>query len=444
MKKDISRRNFVKKSSMGLIGGAVLLSTSAKSYANIIGANDRINIALQGLGRRYPAYIESITKKESNVNLMYLCDVMESRSESAAKRFEKEITYKPKLEKDIRKVLEDKDLDAVFIATPDHWHTPGTIMAMSAGKHVYVEKPCSHNLRENELIVKYQKKYNKVVQMGNQLRSSLELQEVIKKIHNGVIGEPYKAIAPYVNHRGKVPVAKKVPVPAGFDWELFQGPAPRKDYIDTIWDYNWHWYGWDYGTAEAGNNAIHGLDVARWALQLDYPEHVDVFSGKFQYPNDGWEMYDTMVATFRFSNNKTLVWDQSSRNGHKKFTTARGTIIYGSEGSAHLGRSGYKLYNLKGKLIKEKNTVGDKSSTGLGGGGSLSTRHAANFYETIRGNESLRSPINEGAVSQVLTHYANIAHRIGKSLEIDENTGRIFDRDAMKLWGREYEPGWEI
>ncbi|MEE9431877.1 MAG: Gfo/Idh/MocA family oxidoreductase [Melioribacteraceae bacterium] len=445
MKKEISRREFVRRGSVGLAAGVTLLSTNAKSYANIIGSNDRINVAIQGLGRRLGGYTEAIERKDSNVKLLYLCDVMESQREKAAKRFEGKIDNKPKLENDIRKVLDDKDLDAVFMATPDHWHTPGAIMAMKAGKHVYLEKPCSHNPDENELIVSCQKKYNKVVQMGNQQRSSVAAAEIINEIHNGIIGETYKAIAFYTNSRGEVPLPKKARPPVGLDWELFQGPSPRKNYTHDTWNYNWHWYGWDFGTAETGNNATHELDIARWALDVKYPEYVDVYSGKFQHKNDGWEMYDTMEANFRFPNKKVIQWDGRSRNGYNKYSNSegRGTIIYGSKGSVFMIREGYKLFDLKGKLIKEKMMTGEESGVALGGGGSLSTRHAVNFFETIRGKQKLNSHIAVGAVSQMLTHYANISSRIGKPFEVDEKTGRIFDRDAMKLWSREYEPGWK-
>ena len=170
-----SRRSFIKKAAVGAVGvtlGNSVNAMSAKSYSNIIGANDRINVAIQGLGRRYPAYKTPIINKDNNVKLLYLCDVMKSQRDNAAANFGKDLNYKVALENDIRKVLADKDVDAVFMATPDHWHTPGALMAMQAGKHVYLEKPCSHNLHENELVVAAQEKYNKVVQMGNQQRSS--------------------------------------------------------------------------------------------------------------------------------------------------------------------------------------------------------------------------------------------------------------------------------
>ena len=448
MKKQKSRRNFLKHAAIGAATAGVVFSDtasamSAKSYSRVIGANDRIYVAIQGLGRRYGGYIESIAQKKNNVELLYLCDVMKSQRDKAAANFAKSIKNKPILENDIRKIFEDKKVNAIFMATPDHWHTPGACMAMEAGKHVYLEKPCSHNGREGELVVAFQKKYDKVVQMGNQQRSSLETQEIIKDIHDGAIGNAYKAVAFYTNKRGAVPVPKKSTPPEGLDWDLFQGPAPRKSYEHDTWNYNWHWYGWDYGTAEMGNNATHELDIARWALDVKYPEHVDVSSGKYQFIDDGWSMYDTMEATFQFANNRVIKWDGRSRNNYDTYGAGRGTIIYGSNGSVFVNRSGYQRYDLAGKLVKDSKSTGQEGGVALGGGGDMTTRHAVNFFETIRGKEELTSPIEQGSISQHLTHYANISSRIGKSFDIDENSGRIYDREAMKYWGRSYEPGWE-
>jgi len=441
-----NRRNFLKKAVAGATGVGIAssaLTASAKSYSRIIGANDKLNVAIIGLGRRLSAYYEPMGLKESNVELLYLCDVMKSQREKAAERFSKIIKNKPVLENDLRKILEDKNVDAIFNATPDHWHTPGACLAMQADKHVYVEKPCSHNPWENKIIVDFQKKYNKVVQMGNQQRSSPESVQIINEIHNGAIGKAYKAVAFYINSRGEVPVPKKQAPPEGLDWDLFQGPAPRKEYEHDTWDYNWHWYGWDYGTAEMGNNATHELDVARWALGVDYPSKVEVIAGKFQYVNDGWSMYDTMEALYHFSDNRTIKWEGQSRNGYNTFGSDRGTIIYGSNGSVYVDRGGYRLYDIKGKLVKEQKGAGDEAGTALGGGGGMTTRHVLNFFETIRGKEKLNAPIANASISQMLTHYANISSRIGKSFEVDENSGVIYDRDAMKLWKRTYEPGWE-
>lgn len=441
-----NRRDFLKKVTAGAAGVAVSSSAmgmSARSYGRIIGANERINVAIIGLGRRLGAYVEPFAQKDNNVELAYLCDVMKNQRENAAKRFSEKLDYKPKLENDIRKVIDDKNVDAIMNATPDHWHAPGAIMAIKGGKHVYVEKPCSHNMNESELLVAAQKKYNKVVQMGNQQRSSDHTISIIKEIHDGIIGTPYKALAFYTNTRGEVPVQKKTAVREGLDWELFQGPAPRREYTEETWNYNWHWYGWDYGTGETGNNATHELDVARWALQVEYPTRVDVQAEKRHFVNDGWEMYDTMFATFNFGNNTVINWDGKSRNGYDTYGGGRGTIIYGSEGSVFIDRGKYILYDRNGKMIKDNKSSSNEAGTALGGGGDMTTSHVVNWFDTIRGKGKLNSHIAEGVISQAMVHYSNVVYRIGKGFDIDDVSGRMYDRDAMKLWGRDYAPGWK-
>lgn len=441
-----NRRGFIKNATLGAAGLAVsssVMGMSASSYGKIIGANDRLNVGIIGLGRRLKAYYEPFSKKSNNVEIRYLCDVMKSQRENAAKSFSKYIDYAPKQENDIRNVLADPKVDLIIIAAPDHWHTPGAIMALEAGKHVYVEKPCSHNLRENELIVAAQKKYNKVVQMGIQQRSSDHTIEIINEIHNGVIGTPFKAVAFYTNNRGESPVQKPSPVREGLDWDLFQGPAPRRNYTQETWDYNWHWYGWDYGTAEAGNNGTHEFDVARWALNVKTPNRVDVIAGKEHFKRDGWEMYDTMESIFKFSGDKTIVWDGKSRDGFRMYGYERGTFIFGIEGSVFIDREKYILYDRNGKVVKEFQSASKESGTALGGGGDMSTAHIENFFDVIRGKGKLNAPIDEGVITQALVHYSNIAYRIGKGYDIDELTGKMKDSDAMKLWGRTYEPGWE-
>ncbi len=439
-----SRRSFIKKSAFGVAGMTIGgMGMSAASYSRIKGANDRLNVALVGLGRRLGAFIEPIALKESNVQLLYLCDVMEKQRQNAASRFADAIDYTPALEVDVRRIYDDNRVDAIIDGTPDHWHGPGTCYAVQAGKHVYVEKPCSHNPREGELMIEFQKKYGKVIQMGNQQRSSHQSIEIVNEIHNGAIGVPYKAIAFYSNARGPVPVPVKAPPPEGLDWDLFQGPAPRQDYMHDTWNYNWHWYGWTWGTAETGNNAVHELDIARWALQVDFPERVEVAAGKFHFPDDGWTMYDTMDATWWFPGNKIIKWDGKSRNAHNTYGGGRGTIIFGSDGSVFVDRAGYKLFDRRGSLVRERSTGDDEGGTALGGGGNISTMHVVNFFNSIRGTEAPKSPIDEGVKSTLLGHLANIATRIGKGFDVNCNNGQALDRDALKLWSREYEPGWE-
>ncbi|TXD53124.1 Gfo/Idh/MocA family protein [Polaribacter sp. IC063] len=442
----ISRRNFIKKTTLASTAitlGSSAMAMSAKSYNNIIGSNDRLHLAIAGLGRRLGAFKQPIALKESNVKLAYLCDVMESQRLRGLKEFREHIDYNPILENDVRKVLEDKNVDILINSTPDHWHTPGSIMAMKAGKHVYVEKPCSHNMYENEQLVKAAKYFNKVVQMGNQQRSSGHTIEIINEIHNGIIGKPYKAVAFYDNGRGEVPLQKAAAVPEGLDWNLWQGPAPRRNYTSETWNYNWHWYGWDYGTAEAGNNGTHELDVARWALQVDFPQHVYVEAEKRQFKDDGWEMYDDMEATFKFQDDKVIKWDGKSRNSYSTYGAGRGTIIYGTEGTVFVDRGKYILYDRKGVIIKESKNTSNESGTALGGGGDTSTLHVQNLFDTIRGKSKLSAPIDDASKSMALVHYANIAYRINNGFDIDPKSGAMFNREAMKLWSRTYEPGWE-
>ncbi|MEQ9306681.1 MAG: gfo/Idh/MocA family oxidoreductase, partial [Marinoscillum sp.] len=266
---------------------------------------------------------------------------------------------------------------------------------------------------------------------------------IIRDIHQGVIGRAYKAVAFYSNQRGKVPQMVKQAPPSDLNWDLFQGPAPKQAYYHDIWNYNWHWYGWKWGTAETGNNAIHELDIGRWALQVDYPDRVAVEAKKQHFVDDGWEMYDTMYATFDFQEDKSIVWDGKSRNAFPTYGADRGTIIYGTEGSVFVNRSHYKLFDRSGKLVRSSEKT-NESGTALGGGGSTSTAHINNFFETIRGKEQLNAPIADGAISNHMALMANVAYRVGHSFEMDRLTGKAYDRDAMALWSRTYEPGWEV
>lgn len=440
-----NRRDFVKKTALttvGLVSGSTM-GMSAQSYRNIIGSNDRLHVAIAGLGRRLGAFYAPIAHKNSNVKLVYLCDAKQSQMTRAAEKFKEYINYSPKQEQDIFKVLDDNKVDVLINAMPDHWHTPGAIMAMKSGKHVYVEKPSSCTMEENELLVNATKKYKKVVQMGNQQRSSAHTQQVIKKIHDGAIGKAYKAVAFYNNGRGKVPVQKKAAVPVGLDWNLWQGPAVHREYTSETWNYNWHWYGWNYGTAEMGNNATHELDIARWALNLNLPKKVEVDASKSHFIDDGWEMYDTMLAKFTFEDNKQILWDGKSRNAYNTYGSGRGVIIYGTNGSVFVNRELYKLFDRSGKLIEVISSDGQEGGVALGGGGDMSTLHVMNFFETIRGKATANAPIYDANISMAMVHYGNISYRINQNFEIDANKGTMFNRAAMEHWQKPYQESWK-
>ena len=443
-----NRRTFIKKSTMGIVGASILSpfhKSSAKSYSRIIGSNDRITLAFQGLGRRFPGLLNSSLEMK-NVEIKYFCDVMDQQIDKANKRYFNLTSKKTNTEKNIHKIIDDKDVDALIIATPDHWHAYAACKGMEAGKHIYLEKPCSHNLMESELLVNFQKYYNRSVQMGNQQRSSYETLQCIKLLRNGIIGDLVKAEAFYNNNRPRVPNQVISEVPKGLDWALFQGPSKRKPYTYDTWDYNWRWYGWDFGTGEAGNNATHELDIARWALNVHYPEKVDVYSGKNHFLDDGWTMYDTMEAKFEFPNNLKIDWNCHSRNSYyKKMMGGRGTVVYGTNGSAFINRNGFSVYDLNGKEIKNSVSTDKESSTELGGGGNMTTKHFRNFFKSIRESAELNSPIDDAVISQSMVHYANLAHRSGKSFKIDPKNGNVLDKKIKKkFWSREYEKGWDI
>lgn len=438
-----SRRDFIKKTTAGTaaitLGNLVLPQMVS---ANVLGANEQINCAVIGVRSRAKAHIIAI-HQHANAKILYNCDVDDVIIEENNIWCQKNIGYVPKVEKDFRKILEDKDVDAVFIATPEHWHAPMAIMAMQAGKHVYVEKPCSHNPYENDLLVAAQKKYGKKVQMGNQQRSARTSMMAIEDIRKGIIGEVYKGEAYYSNNRGSIGVGQKIEVPPSLDWELWQGPATREEYRDNIHPYNWHWFR-NWGTGEIHNNGTHEIDICRWALGVDLPETVTSFGGKYTY-NDDWEFVDNQQVTYTFAGNKFITWSGHSRGIMKPKRPGRGVTLYGSKGTIELSRDSYRLYDLSGQPIKFEFEQSEQSnSTNTVGMGGLDVDHVGNFFNAIRRDESLNSDINDASISTMLCHLGNMAQDAGHTLEIDTSTGKVLNSEkAMLSWKREYARGWE-
>ncbi len=433
-----------------LIGGAAqanahVTSMSARSYSRIIGANDRIGVALWGCNRRFDPISKALTTCK-NIDIVYVCDVDSRRQDKGAARIKDLFGAAPKAQKDLRKILEDKTVDAVFNMTPDHWHAPGGIMAMNAEKHLYLEKPVTHNPAEGEMLLRCQQKHpNLKVQVGTQQRSSPESIDIMQQIHAGELGEVYEAQTFYIANRGRVDNPKKVPVPDWLDWELFQGPAPRTDFMDIWQDYMWHWY-WQYGTAESGNNAMHELDVARWALQVSFPKEVASFAYKNHFKEDGWTMYDTMDVVFTYPQNKLIKWKCQCRNGYKTYGRDRGTIVYGTKGSTIIDRDGYEVYDLTGKMIRERKSTEKSHGTALGGSGvGLDALHPQNFFAAIRGEEKLNSSLEQGVTSTLLCHLANISYKeSNKALAVSTADGHFAEKKVQnRHWARTYEKGWE-
>ncbi|MGB5667581.1 MAG: Gfo/Idh/MocA family oxidoreductase [Maribacter sp.] len=437
-----TRRNFIKKTTAGTaamtLGGLVLPNMG---YSNFLGANDQINCAVVGIRSRGKAHVKAI-HADLNAKVLYSCDVDDKILEEHNAWCQENIGYIPKVEKDFRKVLEDKDVDAIFIATPEHWHAPMAIMALQAGKHVYVEKPCSHNPYENDLLVAAQKKYNKKVQMGNQQRSAETSIMAINDIRNGIIGEVFKGEAYYSNNRGSIGIGNKIEVPKTLDWELWQGPAPRKEYKDNIHPYNWHWFH-NWGTGEIHNNGTHEIDICRWALGVDLPESVTSFGGKYTFKDD-WEFPDNQQVTYQFKDDKFITWTGHSRGVLKPDRPGRGITIYGSKGSIQLDRNFYKLYDLQGNPIKFEFEKSASATTNTRGEGGLDVSHVGNFFDAIRKDISLKADISDASISTMLCHLGNMAQDAGETLKIDSTTGKVLNNEkAMQSWKREYENGWE-
>ena len=416
------------------------IGSTAKSYGQILGSNDRLNFAVIGLHGRASAHLSSLKANKDAARVSHVCDVDENILKEFSTFAEHELGYAPVSVKDFRHILEQKDVDAITIATPDHWHAPMAIAGVQAGKHVYVEKPCSHNPAEGAMLVAAQKKYGKLVQIGTQRRSDHTVIEAVDKIHNGLIGRPYFAKAWYNNLRKSIGTGKVVPVPPELDWDLWQGPAPRQPYKDNVHPYNWHWFR-IYGTGETLNNGTHEIDVCRWALGVDYPRRITASGGRYHFKDD-WEFYDTLVTSYDYGD-KLISWDCKCCQGMKYYNRDRGSVIMGTEGSMLIEPGAYEVYNLKGDKTSEVKVGSAHASADLVGNDSMTVAHFANFIAAIRKGEQLNAPISIGNIAVTMLQLSNVAWEVNRELELNTQNGKILnDPEAMKMWGREYEPGW--
>jgi predicted dehydrogenase len=436
----VTRREFIDTLAVGAAGLAI--GSTAKSYGQIMGSNDRLNFAVIGLNGRAYAHLSALKANKDAARIAYVCDVDSNILKKFAGAAEKEMGEAPATDKDFRHILQKKDVDAITIATPDHWHAPMAIAGLQAGKHVYVEKPCSHNPAEGAMLVEAQKKYGKLVQMGTQQRSSPHTIEIVDKIHNGLIGRAYFAKAWYSNVRKSIGVGKEAPVPAALDWDLWQGPAPRVAYRDNVQPYNWHWFR-VWGTGETLNNGTHEVDVCRWALGVDFPERITSSGGRYQFKDD-WQFYDTLMTSYTYPD-KMISWECKCCNGMKYYGRDRGSTIVGTTGTVLVDRDGYEVYDLKGNKTSEfKTGKAPTSSSDLTGRDSMTDLHFSNFIAGIRKGEKLNAPVAVGNVAVTMLQLSNVAWETNRELQLDTTDAKIQnDSQAMsKYWGREYEKGW--
>jgi predicted dehydrogenase len=442
MNTNTDRRDFIKKGTAAGIGLGLAAALPSWVRAQPASPSNRLRVAVVGTNSRGLEHLACLGGMD-NIEIAYVCDVEDGALAKGMKRAGEVSHDQPKALKDFRKALEDKTLDAVTIATPDHWHTAMAILAMDAGKHVYVEKPCSHNPGEGELLLKAIARYNRLVQMGNQRRSFPHTRLAVKEIAEGIIGKAYYAKAWYDNTRGSIGHGKQVPVPPNLDYELWQGPAPRRPYQDNLIPYNWHWF-WHWGTGEACNNGTHEIDVCRWCLGVDYPTKVSSTGGRYQFQDD-WQTPDTQSIGWEFDGQKSMSWEGRSCNGSPTDGFSRGVMIYGTEGGVLLESDNYTVFDKESKKVKALvgKEHGDPTSIVSSSGTLQDRQHFQNFADAIRDGVPLNSPITEGHKSVLLPQLGNIAQRIGRSLTCDKANGHILgDAEANQLWDRTYEPGW--
>ena len=436
--KKIDRRGFLGAAaatglSMGLSGPSALArSPNEKVVVAIVGVSrsnygKAATLKNRGRGAQLAMNFAALPAAE----IAYLCDVDQRHLDATLAEVAPKQAKAPQAVRDFRKILDDKSVDAIVIATPDHWHAPMAILACAAGKHVYVEKPCCHNPREGELLVEAARKSKRVVQHGTQRRSHASHQEAVDALRKGAIGKVLEARCYYLfNDRPTIGKGKVAPVPDYLDWTLWQGPAPEREFRDNYHPYHWHWF-WHWGTSELGNNGIHTLDVARWGLGVDAPVQTSAVGGRLRYDDDQ-ETPDTVNATFRFAEGSMITWQGRSWGGKSPADVSQQVVFHGDKGTLAISGGGYVIYDSGGTEV------------GKGTSDSGDAVHLQHFLDSVRGNAKPNAEIEEGFKSTLLSHLGNISYRTGRTVSFDPKARRIIgDKEAAGMWSREYREGWE-
>jgi predicted dehydrogenase len=421
----LPRRDFLSLGAAATLTGLAAYHSQTSAQES---TSDILRVGVMGLSRGQSLALD--LAKLSGVEVATLCDVDEKRLQDFGKQFAEQIGKEPEKITDFRRILDDKNIDALVCAAPNHWHAPATIIGCKAGKHVYVEKPCSHNPWEGELMIAAAEKHNRCVQMGTQRRSSPGIIAAIEKLHAGAIGNVHLARSYYTGLRGSIGRGQEGTPPANINYELWEGPAPHRPYRDNVLHYNWHWF-WHWGGGELANNGVHALDICRWGLNVAYPKHVVSSGGRYWFDDDQ-ETPDTQAACFEFEGGKQITWQAMScnRHGPEPFVT-----FYGDAGTLELDYSGaFKIFDRGDKELE----TGPGTSQGQ-------REHLQNFVDAIRSNNPgrLNQPALDAHRSTLLCHLGNIAYRTGRSVRCNPADGHILeDTEQQALWKREYSPQW--
>jgi predicted dehydrogenase len=431
-RRSLKRRTFLKSSTAALACGLGIVG-----QARALGANEKIRAAVVGFKGRGGSHIDGFNDQK-DVEVVALCDIDESVLNKGVADLEKKTQKKPEAYTDLRKLYEDKSIDVIGIATPNHWHSLASIWAIEAGKDVYVEKPCSHNIFEGRKLVEAARRHKRIVQHGTQIRSSKAIREAMQKLDEGVIGELYMAKGLCYKWRGPIGRAKEEPVPPGVHYDIWLGPAPVRPFTRNRFHYNWHWH-WDYGNGDIGNQGVHQMDIARWGLGVGLPKKIQSMGSHFMFDDDQ-ETANTQITSFLYPDeNKMLVfevrhWITNGEDIGKGGTGSVGNIFYGTDGIMIIpSYSAYKVF--LGKDMQP------------GPSGDSGGDHFENFIAAVRARDPsiLNSEIEEGHKSAALCHLANAAYRCGRTLEFDPQKEKcVGDDQANALLTRQYREPYVV
>ena len=427
------RREFLKLSSVGMVAAATTLRAFPASAAR--NANDKLVIALIGSGGR-GVHDAGVFQKTPNVEIAFVCDVDEERRLAAAKSLGLDSS---RAVHDLRQLLDDQSVDAVIVATPDHWHSPAAILACDAGKHVYVEKPISHNIREGRLLVEAAERNRALVQHGTQCRSTPMMIEAVKLLREGIIGKVLAAKCWNIQRRGPLSPGQFAAPPAGLDYDNWVGPATMVPYRTNRVHDRWTWW-YHFGAGDMGNDGVHDIDYARWGLGVDtHPTKVSALGGRF-YFDDEREFPDTQQVTFEYpgdgsvGSRRLLIYEQRLWSSNYPNNCDSGAEFYGDKGQMFLSRRG---------KIEVRDDHNSPLKTSVTPEPQNEAAHVANFCAAIREDAKLNADAQTGHLSTSLCHLGNIATRLGRSLTFDPQQEKVTgDEEAQALISREYRDHW--
>ena len=437
--KQFSRRDFIHGTGAAAAGAAVGL-TIIKSTGSAFAANDRIGIGVAGIHGRGNSHMDAYLGIDG-VEVVALCDPDTRMFESKAKKVaDKQRGRAPRCYADIREMLADRRVDAISVATCNHWHALATVWGCQARKDVYVEKPASWSVWEGRKMVEAAEKYERIVQVGCQSRSSGNVRNAVARCHAGQIGELYMAKACCYKPRGSIGFKEATPPPDGLDFNIWLGPAPMQPHHGNLVHYNWHWF-WDFGNGDLGNQGVHQMDIALWGIQKGLPVKVHSMGGRYAYEDQG-ETPNTQMCTFEYENGTMLVFEVRGHYVNDDAGVRIGNLFYGSEGWMSSGDGFKAKTGYKGDAMEDKD-LGELPEVGGSGEGN----HFKNFIDCVRSRkvEEQNAPVLAGHYSSALCHLANISYRLGRSLRFNPEKERfIDDKAADKMLKRQYRDPFVI